>query len=200
MKNLIACIIVFTLISTSYADAVSMDEFKKSCSDFESAQCKQYLYQTLTKILTSDDFLASSAEDFGYGFYLGIQKNPLYPSTCIQSFTALSYSSSQLYSTFVSIFSTLNLNYLFQSITNFNDYSNKLTSSWDLCKGNSLQTTLNSLSTTTGFSTLLINLGSNYSNVVINIDLMNSSLENGEYINAGVAAGQITSSLLNFWL
>ncbi|CAG9325781.1 unnamed protein product [Blepharisma stoltei] len=201
MKYLIGFICFSLVISASISQNSASEEFETVCANPEDPKCAKFMIRAAIDFISSkssENLLDSSSEDFLYGFYMGIQKNPLYPSFCVQSFTPLSVSYSALITGFESIFTTMDLNYLFVSITNFNDYSNKLVSSWDLCGGNNLVTILESLGTANGIGNAIVNIGNNYSQIMTNLQLMSTSIENKEYINAGVAFGQIVSGLLEF--
>ncbi|CAG9325151.1 unnamed protein product [Blepharisma stoltei] len=201
MKYLVIFICLSLALAIPSSAHASIKEFEKICSDPKSQKCVFYLITKAIELANfkgSENLLGSGFQDFFYGIYLGIQENPISPGFCVNSFTPLSYSYSQLRQSIISIFTELNLNYLFAAITNFNYYNNKLVNSWDLCGGNYLSTILPNLFTEDGFGNLIVNFGASYAQIIENWEKLVENAGNNNYINAGAACGEILSDLLDF--
>lgn len=206
-KVLISCFLILSISASNFRKTFlpSPQELSEICTNPDSLQCKTYLISKFNDLVSQVNLFSfeetleilgsTASEAFTAGVIIGLQSNPLIPSSCYSSITNAQTSLTSL-STNFSILPTQ----IFNSLFYFNDFVNKFTSSYDLCAFETLSDTLSELTSQEGFAKLLIRYGVNFSAVNTNVDGFFTNYNIGSYEAAGISAGKIFSLLIGWSL
>ena len=128
----------------------------------------------------------SPAGQFWGGMIKGLEINPNSPSNCVQSYTSVGTS----YTDLIGTFDTFGINTVFNVLNNFNDFVNQFVASYDLCNYSTIAKNYLT-SPQTALLNFLINFPPNISKVFSEITDLSTYLLVSDYTNAGICVGKI---------